>query len=428
MNCNFVFQKTVENIQVLLCEEACRLYYLLAKPIKYNLFLHSHMDYTQSHQHLKAFFYPGSAHVKFPGSDISCDWISFKSENISVLAEERDHDFRGLNVLNALPDDMIQENISFSYPVFKSPNPSKNRQAIILLHGLNERSWSKYMIWAHYLTLHTGRPVILFPIAFHMNRSPEAWGNPRAMSSILSDRELRLGEIPMSSFANVALSERLREDPLRFFTSGQQSAADLVQLTKQLSSGEHPLFEKDTRVDMFAYSIGAFLAQILLLGNPGGLYSDSRLFLFCGGAFFDQMNGVSKLIMDKQAFDRLRQFYIKELSSEMDHYELLKNSMNKTEMGQSFLAMLSVDNLKSFRENVFQKMKNRIQAVALMKDKVIPATGILEALDQFANVEVLDFPYAYSHENPFPLMSGTNSLFVDNSFNIIFSKAAAFLQ
>ena len=366
--------------------------------------------------------------MEFPGSDISCDWINFKSENISVLAEERDHNFHGLNILNAIPDDMIQENISFSYPVFKSPNPSKNRQAIILLHGLNERSWNKYMIWAHYLTLHTGRPVILFPIAYHMNRSPEAWGNPRVMSSILSDRELRLGEIPMSSFANVALSERLREDPLRFFTSGQQSAADLVQLTKQLSSGVHPLFEKDTRVDMFAYSIGAFLAQILLLGNPGGLYSDSRLFLFCGGAFFDQMNGVSKLIMDKQAFDRLRQFYIKELSSEMDHYELLKNSMNKTEMGQSFLAMLSVDNLKSFREDVFQKMKNRIQAVALLKDKVIPATGILEALDEFVNVEVLDFPYAYSHENPFPLMSGTNSLFVDNSFNTIFSKATAFLQ
>lgn len=387
-----------------------------------------HMDYTQSHQQLKAYFKPGTVQTEFPGSGISCDWISFESENISVLAEERDHTFHGKTVLNFSSDEAIHENRTFSYPVFKSSNPSKNRQAIILLHGLNERSWSKYMIWAHYLTLHTGRPVILFPIAFHMNRSPEAWGNPRVMSSILEARKLRLGEVPMSSFANVALSERLCEDPLRFFTSGQQSAADLVQLTTQLSSGDHPLFEKGTTVDLFAYSIGAFLAQILLLGNPGGLYSNSRLFLFCGGAFFDQMDGVSKLIMDQQAFDKLRQFYIKELNSEMDHSEILKNSMNKTEMGQSFLAMLSVDNLKAFREDVFQKMKKRIQAVALLRDKVIPATGIMQAMNRFVNVEVMDFPYAYSHENPFPLMSGTDSLIVDNSFNKVFSKAAAFLQ
>jgi pimeloyl-ACP methyl ester carboxylesterase len=345
-----------------------------------------------------------------------------------VLAEERDHNFHRLTDLNAIPDEAIRENLSFSYPVFKSSNPAKNKQAIILLHGLNERSWSKYLVWAYFLTLHTGRPVILFPIAFHMNRSPEAWGNPRVMSSILTARKQRLGEVPMSSFANVALSERLCEDPLRFFTSGQQSAADLVQLTKQLSNGGHPLFEKGTTVDMFAYSIGAFLAQILLLGNPGGLYSDSRLFLFCGGAFFDQMDGVSKLIMDQQAFDKLRHFYINELDQEMNRSELLKNSMNKTEMGQSFLAMLSVNNLKAFREDVFQKMKKRIHAVALLKDKVIPATGIMEAMNSFIDVEVLDFPYAYSHENPFPLIEGSDSSHVDQSFEKIFSKAAVFLQ
>ena len=386
------------------------------------------MDYTQQHQHLKLFLNPGYDKTEFPGSGISCNWVNFKSENISVLAEERDHNFHRLTDLNAIPDEAIRENLSFSYPVFKSSNPAKNKQAIILLHGLNERSWSKYLVWAYFLTLHTGRPVILFPIAFHMNRSPEAWGNPRVMSSILTARKQRLGEVPMSSFANVALSERLCEDPLRFFTSGQQSAADLVQLTKQLSNGGHPLFEKGTTVDMFAYSIGAFLAQILLLGNPGGLYSDSRLFLFCGGAFFDQMDGVSKLIMDQQAFDKLRHFYINELDQEMNRSELLKNSMNKTEMGQSFLAMLSVNNLKAFREDVFQKLKNRIQAVTLLKDKVIPATGILQAMNRFVNVEVMDFPYMYSHENPFPLMSGTDSILVDNSFNKIFSKAAAFLQ
>ncbi len=386
------------------------------------------MDYTQSHLFLKSFFTPDSIKTEFPGSDVSCQWAKFESKNISVLAEERDQYFHKNSALTALPDELIPENRSFSYPVFKQAGSANNSRAIILLHGLNERCWSKYLVWAYYLTQHTGRPVILFPIAFHMNRSPDEWGNPRIMSSLLAKRKQRFGEVPMSSFANVALSERLSEDPLRFFTSGQQSAADLVQLTQQLSRGGHPLFEKDTTVDIFAYSIGAFLAQILMLGNPGGIYSDSRLFLFCGGAFFDQMDGVSKLIMDQQAFDRLRKYYINELGSEMERSDLIKNSMNQTEMGLSFLAMLSAGNLKSFRENAFRKMKNRVQAVALQKDKVIPAAGILEALNRFVNVEVMDFPYEYSHENPFPLIEGNNSYLVDQSFEKIFSKAAVFLQ
>jgi len=386
------------------------------------------MDYTHTYHQLKSIFVPDAIKTDFPGSDISCSWVRFESQNISVLAEERDRHVHGLSELTTLPDEEIPENRSFTYPVFKSAGSAKNRQAIILLHGLNERNWNKYLVWAYYLVMNTGRPVILFPIAFHMNRSPEAWSNPRSMTSFLSARRQRIGEVPMSTFANVALSERLCEDPLRFFTSGQQSAADLVQLAKQLQSGEHPLFEKDTSVDVFAYSIGAFLAQILFLGSPGGLYSDSKLFLFCGGALFDQMNGISKLIMDQKAFDRLRQFYIKELDSEMERSQILAESLNKTEMGKAFLAMLSDGNLKSFRENVFQKMSSQIIVVALLKDKVIPAAGILDSLSRWVNVEVMDFPHAYSHENPFPVFDGAESSLVDQSFKEVFSKAVAFLQ
>jgi hypothetical protein len=386
------------------------------------------MDYTQSHLFLKSFFTPDSIKTEFPGTDVSCHWAKFESGNISMLAEERDQYFHKNSALTNLPDELIPENRTFSYPVFKKAGSANNSRAIILLHGLNERGWSKYLVWAYYLTMHTGRPVILFPIAFHMNRSPDDWGNPRVMSSLLAKRRNRLGEVPMSSFANVALSERLCEDPLRFFTSGQQSSADLVQLTVQLSRGMHPLFEKDTTVDIFAYSIGAFLAQILVLGNPGGLYADTRLFLFCGGAFFDQMDGESKLIMDKQAFDRLRKYYINELSSEMERSDLIKNSMKQTEMGLSFLAMLSAGSMKSFRENAFQKMKNRIQAVALQKDSVIPAAGIMEALNRFVSVDVMDFPYAYSHENPFPMAVGEGAFLVNRCFENVFSKVATFLH
>ena len=386
------------------------------------------MDYTSKYHQLNSLLVSDAVTTDFPGSDISCYWVKFRSENISMLAEERDQHFHGINEIIKVPDEDIPENKSFSYPVFKSAGSAKNQRAIILLHGLNERNWNKYLVWAYYLVSKTGRPVILFPIAFHMNRSPELWSNPRLMSSFLAFRNQRTGKVPMSTFANVALSERLYEDPLRFFTSGQQSVADLVQLAKQLYNGEHPLFEKDTVLDVFAYSIGAFLAQILFMANPGGWYSASKLFLFCGGAFFDDMNGVSKLIMDQQAFNRLRQFYIQELTAETERSPILFDSINKTEMGMAFSAMLSEGNLKPFRENAFQKMNKQMRVVALLKDKVIPAEGIRKALNRFIDVDVLDFPYSYSHENPFPLIDGEESKLVNESFEKVFSKAAAFLK
>jgi hypothetical protein len=108
--------------------------------------------------------------------------------------------------------------------------------------------------------------------------------------------------------------------------------------------------------------------------------------------------------------------------------ETLKNSMKQTGMGQSFLAMLSTMNLKTFREEAFRKMQKRTQAIALLKDRVIPAAAIMDAINRFASVEVMDFPYAYSHENPFPVAEGEESMLVDNSFKRVFEKAAAFLM
>ena len=82
-----------------------------------------------------------------------------------------------------VPDNNIQENKSFSYTVFTPRGTKKIDKAILLLHGLNERNWDKYLTWAEYLALATGKAVILFPIAFHMNRTPGTWYNPRALMS-----------------------------------------------------------------------------------------------------------------------------------------------------------------------------------------------------------------------------------------------------
>jgi pimeloyl-ACP methyl ester carboxylesterase len=386
------------------------------------------MQFSQKYFELRSQFNPGVARTAFPDSGIICHAFQFNSvypiDTLKGLKKPGSVN----NAIFAVPDEAIIENQSFTYYVFTPGTKTKYRKAIILLHGLNERSWDKYLVWAFYLAEKTGSPVILFPIAFHMNRSPVAWGNPRIMLPLLTLRKQKLGDDLVSTFANIALSERLTEDPLRFFTSGQQSAADLVKLGRQINFGEHPLFEKAASVDVFAYSIGAFLAQILFLANPEGLFSNSKLFLFCGGAFFNEMNGVSRLIMDKPAFERLLNFYIHELNQEHNGVEPLADLMNKTELGQAFLAMLEPGLMQTFRETRIRQIRNKIQAITLKNDQVIPANKIAYALGEGADVEILDFPFGYSHETPFPLTNRLLFPMVDEAFEKVFSKAAHFLS
>ena len=131
-----------------------------------------------------------------------------------------------------------------------------------------------------------------------------------AMIHLLKDRNSSLGEIDMSSFANIALSNRLTEDPMRFFKSGYQTVEDIIKLASDISNGKHPVIPGTRNINIFAYSIGAFLAEIIIMGNPDNLFSEIKLFIFCGGSVFSNMKGSSKLIMDKRAFDRVYNYYL----------------------------------------------------------------------------------------------------------------------
>lgn len=385
------------------------------------------MQFSQKYFELRSQFNPDAMRTAFSNSGIICHAIQFNSSYASEPLKGIKITGSVKSAIFAVPDEAIKENQSFTYYVFTPGTKTKYQKAIILLHGLNERSWDKYLVWAYYLAEKTGHPIILFPIAFHMNRSPEAWRNPREMQPLLALRKQKYGEDPISTFANVALSERLTEEPIRFFTSGQQSADDLAKLSRSINRGEHPLFEKGATTNVFAYSIGAFLAQILFLANPDGLFSNSKLFLFCGGAFFNEMNGVSKLIMDKAAFHRLQNFYLNELKQEHNGSGSLLEAIGKTKPGQAFLAMLASGMMQHFREARFRQIRNNIQAVTLKKDLVIPANKIANALGEGSEVEILDFPFGYSHETPFPLNNSLLFPLVDEGFEKIFSKAAQFL-
>lgn len=322
-------------------------------------------------------------------------------------------------------DDCISENTNFTYTVFSPDRKERKDKAIILLHGLNERSWDKYLTWAEYLATHTGRAVILFPIAFHMNRAPRIWGNPRSILPWVNVRKKEVQDVTNSTFVNVALSSRISKQPLRFYVSGLQSAYNIMQLVQEIKNGEHPLFKENTSVNIFAYSIGALLSQVLLLANPEEMFSESRLFMFCGGSIFSYMNGNARDILDKEASDRLMKYYVDEF---LKSYPIGLSSKSIS-LEQAFKMMISPDVMRTQRESFFETACNRIQAISLKQDIVIPTEGVMNALGKASQkiLEELDFSFTYSHQTPFPFLKDVGKELVNKSFNRVFQKASSFL-
>lgn len=326
-------------------------------------------------------------------------------------------------------DAAILENRCFNYTVFSPVGSQPFQSAILLLHGLNERNWDKYLSWASYLAETCQRPVVLFPIAYHINRAPVSWSDPRVMRDWMRKRQSETGAERSLSFANVALSERLSHDPYRFYRSGRQTLEDIRVLARQLSAGNHTLFAPGATFDIFAYSIGAFLAEILLMSDTEGQFAKSRLFVFCGGSIFKSMFGTSRSIMDQPAYERLFQFYcydwFKRLPEALDRGEIQMDASLK-----AFNAMIDPSFHREEREAFFDSARNRLSGIALQKDRVMPFTGIEACMGEYnaeACFEQLDFPFMYTHEAPFPLQpSGVNEP-VDKAFQYVFQRATHFL-
>lgn len=370
---------------------------------------------------------------RIKGSEFPIDIINIPFQsNVSLASLETDmNDEAGKQFGISLAKNSAGENSSFNYSIFMPKGRKKADRAILLMHGLNEKNWKKYFPWAHTLAENLGCPVILFPMAFHINRAPEDWSQPRLMQGLSQWRLARRKDIQESSFINAALSYRLSSYPQQFSISGYQSALDIVTLLDDIRSGRHPNFKENTQVDIFAYSIGAFLAQILLIANPSDLFTKANTFLFCGGSAFSDMNGSSRLIMDSQAFDKLYNFYTQELNEELEHNPSYASMLNGTRLGIAFQSMLGDNSFKGLREEAFDQLVPRVKAVALKQDRVIPALKIRQTLQgsdgkRPMNVEILDFPYEYCHENPFPSGKSSNAEQVDRSFSDVFDRASGF--
>ncbi|MGQ1909731.1 DUF6051 family protein [Marinifilum sp. RC60d5] len=307
-----------------------------------------------------------------------------------------------------IKDISVEENRFFNYRLIKPKGVKISKKIIFIFHGFNEKDWDKYLPWANSICEGTGSSVILFPIAFHMERAPKYWSNKRAMYKLSGERKKRYPNIVHSTLSNVAISMRIHSMPQRFIWSGLQSYYDVIQFIEECKNGNHAHISKDFECDIFAYSVGGFLAQILKLTNHKNYFTNSKVCLFCSGATFNRFSPVSKFILDSEANVALYSFLVEHFDNILQKDKMLNHFMNEDHLeGKIFHSMLDYQKMRDFRENLLRKHEHQIYAITLKKDLVIPSFEVINTLkgayrDIYIKVDELDFNREYTHENPFP--------------------------
>jgi len=331
------------------------------------------------------------------------------------------------------PDEKIEENARFKYLMFMPQKTVKATSVIIMLHGLNERAWEKYLPWATELVRLTGSSVLLFPHAFHMNRAPANWSDHRLMGSIAQERKVLFPDIRCSTFANAAISTRLQLVPSRFVFSGLQTIHDIERLTSMIREGRHPFIADSAKLDIFGYSIGGFIGEIILLSNPSHLYDDSRLLLFCGGATLDQTFPTSRSILDSEASLAINHFYGVDFRNHLSSDERLARIFEKNAGETAIFSFMIHSQLNAARRfSEFSRIRDRLRAVTFSDDKVVPTASVLNTINDPRTLRPtldreLHYPFPCSHEVPFPVTESYRSM-IDSSFRETFELMASFLR
>ena len=410
------------------------------------------MNYLKDYNILKKIYKEDEKEINIPGSDIVIYNNFFKSEandiypdvneyvnsckenknKINIIAKEKNIQSENINKIFDFIDPLVIENNSFIYPLYTRRQKGKVNSVIILLHGLNEKSWDKYHTWAKKLVELTGKVVLMFPISFHINRTPAEWNDPRKMNSVSKERKKIFPDIIETSFVNAAISTRLQFAPQTFFWSGLRTYNDIHKLLKQISNNENEYIDKNATIDFFSYSIGAFLTEILFLADAEGQFNDSRAFLFCGGPTMDKMHPVSRYIYDNKTEAVMISFYVNNFDESIERDKYLKRYFGKSvSAGQAFKSMLNKNILSEIREEKLKILNKNICALALDKDFVIPPLSVINTLKGKdknipINVMKMDFPFNYDHVSPFPLNENIQED-VDICFDRVFGIAGEYL-
>lgn len=372
-------------------------------------------------------FNSGTAADILGGShQLCCRVHQLDFEDKYKTAAEQDH------VLD-LSDYEIACNRDFRIHLIQSSDVALAEGFIVLLHGLNEKKWDKYLPWAYELARNTKKAVVLFPIAFHMDRAPAHWSDRKEMHTVAQERAADPGNAA-SSFINAAISARMEKHPQRLFWSGLQTYSDMLQLLDMVRNGHIPSISRDAQPDLFGYSIGSFLSCILLMANPGGLFEHSKLFCFCGGMTIDRMFPISKYIMDARSSITMQSGFAELLSSgfasdpHLGHYQ--DKALHRDESW--FKTMLRYNYFQKERESRLLELQDQIQVLVLKNDDVAPPIEALNTLqggyrDIPIQVHIDDYTHAYSHINPFPV-GNKQAEHIDQAFRRFTKMASDFLQ
>lgn len=404
------------------------------------------MEYSHQFFALKEAFLSTTLKTDFYSNEIHK--LDFKSTSFNLLHGSKKHhcdihniDFDEVltysNDVGTIEDEVhikdvfVTENKDFEYFILKPKGDNPIKKVTFLFHGFNEKNWDKYLPWGKAICDKTQSAVVFFPLAFHMQRAPLSWSEKRKMFELSEQRKKKFPNIINSTLSNVAISMRLHAMPQRFIWSGVQTYYDVIQFIEDCKAGKHPLIDKDFTFDMFAYSIGGLLAEILKLSNHNNYFTNAKVALFCSGAVFNRITPVSKFIIDSEAIVALYSYLVEHFDSFLKKDEMLRHFISEDHFeGKVFHSMFEYQKMKSFRENLLKNYENYFYAIALKGDEVIPSYEVVNTLQgasRTINIKVdeIDFDYNYSHENPFPI-SKLNSQKIDESFQLVFDKIGDF--
>lgn len=383
------------------------------------------MEYYELYEVLKNHFDSGKGRVEIKELNVTIESISFESKVCDLLyGSENQHCNKHQQTLEInktgylfynqpavdIKDFDIECNKKFEYHILKRADIETAKGVILFFHGLNEKKWDKYLPWAYELAQRTQKAIILFPIAFHMDRAEPIWSDRHHMMEVVNFRKKKYPENMNYSYVNAAISSRLEAHPQRIFWSGLQTYSDITEVVKSIKNGHLKSISPDAKLDLFGYSIGSFLSLIIKMADPHHYFTQSKVFCFCGGMTIDRMFPISKYIMDTQATVKMQSVFTELLSSDFKSDSRLKHYQNEALHPQEswFKKMLRYNYFQKEREERIHEIQYQIKAFVLEKDSVAPPIEALNTLkggyrNINVDIEIKDFPFEYSHMVPFPL-------------------------
>lgn len=380
------------------------------------------LDHINYHSVSKAFRRRGVWEDDRPLSMADCGleiyYLPFSSANARHLlgeaayrCEEHGVEFAGEAGGGEAADSRIPENIDFRYPLLREPAARgeliRRDRVTVLLHGLNERSFTKYLPWAYQLMRQTSAPVLLFPLTFHVNRVSPSWA--RQQQEIYERRSGDPANDGSTRF-NAVISDRLERRPERFFWGTVQSYSDLVDLARTIRADGHPHFTRDARIDLLGYSAGGYLSMLLLLADEENLFAESRAVVFGSGVAMRDLNLSSPLILDAAAEDAMMKAYVKNIERfagpRMTHW------FEAHGVGRWFRAFSGVRPDAAAVERRVGEIAPRLLGICNVNDMVMPlgaALNTLQGVRRDNGVRVVELELG-AHESPFVCPTLDNSL------------------